>query len=128
MSACPVNASGALAKIATIASATISGVRHIDRSPRPHLIVAWLSIIVAGHMAIAAPASDGDTTCRWMQDGERLIRSRAKYELAINYGVDYPDLAQRMHPETGACADAYSELKQVASKLTGRGRITPTGF
>ena len=85
-------------------------------------------ILVAGHMAIAPPASDSDTTCRWMQDGERLIRSRAKYELSINYGVDYPDLAQRMHPESGACADSYSELKQVASKLTGRGRITPTGF
>ncbi|MBV8839049.1 MAG: hypothetical protein JO000_21155 [Alphaproteobacteria bacterium] len=85
-------------------------------------------MLVAGHMAIAAPSSDSATGNRWMLDAERLIRSRAKYELAVNYGVDYPDLAARMHPETGATADAYSELKQVANKLTGRGRVTPTGF
>src|SRR5581483_5077336 len=84
-------------------------------------------ILVAGHMAIAAPSSDAATGNRWMLDGERLIRSRAKYELSVNYGVDYPDLATRMHPETGATADAYSELKQVANRLTGRGRVTPTG-
>jgi hypothetical protein len=85
-------------------------------------------ILVAGHMSIASPASDGATGNRWMLDGERLIRSRAKYELSINYAIDYPDLATRMHPETGATADAYSELKQTANKLTGRGRVTPTVF
>lgn len=85
-------------------------------------------ILVAGHMNIAAPAADDTTGNRWMTDGERLIRSRAKYELSINYGVDYPDMAQRMHPDNGAAADAYSELKQTGNKLTGRGRVTPTQF
>jgi hypothetical protein len=85
-------------------------------------------ILVAGHMNIAAPASDSAAGNRWMTDAERLIRSRAKYELSLNYGVDYPDLANRMHPENGATADAYSELKQAANKLTGRGRVTPTVF
>jgi hypothetical protein len=87
-------------------------------------------IIVAGHMSIAAPTSDSDTSSRWMTDGERLIRSRAKYELSLNYGVDYPDLAARMHPENegGAAADAFRELKGRSNVLAGRGKFTPTQF
>lgn len=85
-------------------------------------------IIVSGHMAVPAPAADATTGNRWMLDGERLIRSRAKYELSVNYAVNFPELAQIMHPETGATADAYSELKQVANKVTGTGRVRPTQF
>jgi hypothetical protein len=86
------------------------------------------AMVVDGHMNIAAPASDTETGNRWMVDAERLIRSRAKYELSLNYGVDYPNTANNMHPETGATADAYSELKRRTNKLTGTGRITPTQF
>lgn len=85
-------------------------------------------IVMAGHMNIAAPAADATAGNRWMLDGERLIRSRAKYELSLNYGVDFPDLAARMHPDNGATADAYSELKQVTNRVTGTGRLTPTQF
>lgn len=85
-------------------------------------------IRVAGHMKIAAPASDAETGNRWMTDAERLIRSRAKYELAINYGVGGPELIALMHPETGATADAYSELKREANKVTGTGLIRATQF
>lgn len=85
-------------------------------------------VVMAGHMNIAAPAADTTAGNRWMLDGERLIRSRAKYELSLNYGVDFPDLAARMHPESGAAADAYSELKQAGNKVTGTGRVTPTQF
>lgn len=68
-------------------------------------------VILAAHQLIAGPANDSAAGNRWMTDGERLIRSRAKYELSINYGVDFPNLAQLMHPETGATADAFTELK-----------------
>lgn len=85
-------------------------------------------MIVAGHMSIAGPASDSAVGNRWMLDGERLIRSRAKYELSLNYGVDYPDLASRMHPDAGATQDAYTELKRVTNKITGTGRMMPTQF
>jgi hypothetical protein len=43
-----------LEKIATIASATMSGLRQSDLSPSPQRIVAWLSSNVAGQSALAA--------------------------------------------------------------------------
>lgn len=85
-------------------------------------------IIVGAHELIAAPATTTTTGNRWMTDGERLIRSRAKYELSINYNVNFPDLAQRMNPETGAAADAFSELKREANKISSTGRIRATQF
>ena len=39
-------------------------------------------IRVAGLFQVAAPASDNEASNKWMTDGERLIRSRAKWELA----------------------------------------------
>jgi hypothetical protein len=89
---------------------------------------AVYAIRVAGHMNIAAPATDSEADNKWMTDAERLIRCRAKFELSLNYGVDYPDLANRMNPDSGAAADAFSELKGTTNKLTGTGRMTPTQF
>ena len=91
-------------------------------------------IIIASHEIIGAPAALNTTGNRWMTDGERLIRSRAKYELSMNYNIDYPDLANRMLSispggvETGAVADAFFELKREANKITGTGRVRPTQF
>lgn len=92
-------------------------------------------IIIGAHEIIAAPTSDSQTGNRWMTDAERLIRSRAKYELSLNYNIDYPELANRMlmvNPltgaETGAVADAFSELKREAAKISGTGRVRPTQF
>lgn len=92
-------------------------------------------IIVAAHEVVLAPTSDSQAGNRWMTDGERLIRSRAKYELSLNYGIDYPDLAARMLTvnqytgmETGAVADAFAELSREAAKITSAGRIRPTQF
>jgi hypothetical protein len=85
-------------------------------------------IICAGHMSISAPTSDSAAGNRWMTTAERLIRSRAKYELSINYNIDFPSLAQIMHPDTGATSEAYDELKAQTNKLTGTGRVTPTQF
>lgn len=84
-------------------------------------------IVVGGHMKIAAPATDDEAGNRWMIDGERLIRCRAKYELAV-HNLNDPDLAARMNPETGAAADAFSELKRDANKITATGRVRPTQF
>ena len=85
-------------------------------------------MILGAHEIIAAPATDSATGNRWMTDAERLIRSRAKYELSINYGVDNPAMAALMHPDTGATADAFTELKREANKITGTGRVRPTQF
>lgn len=85
-------------------------------------------VIFGGHQLVAAPASDAEANNRWMVDGERLIRSRAKYELSLNYGIDFPTLAETMHPETGAAADAFFELKRETTKKSGTSRIRPTQF
>lgn len=86
------------------------------------------TIIMGGHQLIAAPAADVTANNRWMVDAERLIRSRAKYELSLNYNIDFPALAETMHPETGATADAFSEMKRETAKKTGTSRIRPTQF
>lgn len=86
------------------------------------------SVIMGGHQLIAAPANDAEANNRWMVDAERLIRSRAKYELSLNYNIDFPTLAETMHPETGAAADAFSELKRMTAKRTATGRVRPTQF
>jgi hypothetical protein len=85
-------------------------------------------IIVSGHEILSGPAADNTTGNRWMTDGERLIRSRAKYELSLNYNVDFPALAQKMHPDNGATFDAFLELTREAAKITGTGRVRPTQF
>lgn len=85
-------------------------------------------MLVAGHFSIDPPTGDSVTGNRWMTTAERLIRSRAKYELSVNYSIDFPNLAQIMHPDTGATSDAYDEIKAQTNKLTGTGRFVPTQF
>lgn len=91
-------------------------------------------IIVGSHELISAPTTLATTGNRWMTDGERLIRSRAKYELSMNYNIDYPDLATRMlrisdgGVESGVVADAFFELKRESNKITSSGRVRPTQF
>lgn len=81
-------------------------------------------LTIAAHQRIAAPATDIVAGNAWMVDGERLIRGRAKYELALNYTGDL-DEAQRM---TAYVTEAYDELKARTNKLAGTGFITPTQF
>lgn len=89
-------------------------------------------VIVGAHEIYPAPPDgpdgDGVTGNRWFTDAERLIRSRALYELSLNYNVDFPTLAQAMHPETGATADAFEELKRETNKISGTGKFMPTQF
>lgn len=91
-------------------------------------------VIIGAHEIIAAPTSLSQTGNRWMTDGERLIRCRAIYELALHYLKD-DVLAGRMwtiNPfngaETGAVPDAFSDLKRESNKITGTGRVRPMQF
>lgn len=85
-------------------------------------------IIVGAHQIIAAPAADTTANNRWMTDGERLIRCRAKYELAVHLGIDTETNMALFHPDRGETYDAFIELKGEANKISGVGRVRPTQF
>lgn len=81
-------------------------------------------LTIAAHQRIAPPAFATTEGNPWMVDAERLIRGRAKYELALNYTGDL-DEAQRM---TAYVTEAYDELKARTNKLAGTGFVQPTQF
>lgn len=86
---------------------------------------AW-TIRVAGVLSVAEPASDNETGNFWMTTAERLIRSRAKQELALHVLKDL-QLAQTMG---GAATEAYDQLDVRTKRITktGGGRIKPMEF
>ena len=79
------------------------------------------TIRLAGVFVAAAPATDGEANNPWMTKAERLIRSRAKLELATHVLLDQP-LAQAMGEVVG---DAWTELKTRTNRLKGTGTIRP---
>jgi hypothetical protein len=87
------------------------------------------------HITYQQPENLSDGSNRWMTDGEKLIRSRAKYELAINYLKDL-DMAKLMSPfppednggVAGAAWDAYQMIQGEANRLLARGVIRPMHF
>ena len=79
---------------------------------------------IAGHLAVAAPASDDEAGNPWMVEAERLIRSRAKYELATHVLRD-AELAAAM---TAAIGEALDQLKGRTARQTGTGRVVATQF
>jgi hypothetical protein len=81
-------------------------------------------LTIAAHQRIAAPPDNTTTGNPWMVDGERLIRGRAKYEIALNYTSDL-DEAQRM---TAYVTEAFDELVARSTNLGGTGYCTPTQF
>jgi hypothetical protein len=81
-------------------------------------------LTIAAHQLIAAPAADNTTGNPWMGEAEKLIRSRARYELAINYTKDDDELKYM----TAAVTEAYDELKARTNKLAGTGEVRPTQF
>lgn len=85
----------------------------------------WV-IRVAGLYRYAAPLTDEEADNFWMTEGERLIRSRAKYELATHVLRDM-ELAQIMTANT---TEAFDQLKKKTNKLTqmGNGRVVPMQF
>jgi hypothetical protein len=96
---------------------------------------------IGGHADLPSPmgfvgSTGQDTTGnRWFTDGEKLIRSRAKYELAMNVLRD-AELAIMMSPSPpeenggrlGATYDAYSMLNAENNRLQARGQIRPMIF
>lgn len=75
---------------------------------------------------LAAPASDAEANNAWMTHAERLIRSRAKLELALHVLKD-PDLAQTM---VQAVEEALNQLHGRTAQLTqaAKGRVRSMEF
>lgn len=80
---------------------------------------------------VAAPASDEEASNPWMIAGERLIRCRAKYELAAHV-LNNVSLMQMFDPERpGSPTDeAYRQLKRISNRVRRPGQwvMTPTEF
>jgi hypothetical protein len=91
-------------------------------------------ITIGAFFQYPEPADDAETGNRWMLDGELLIRSRAKYEIALH--VTRNEMMQKAmspYPPTGgneghAAYWAWKDLKGEANRLTGLGRIRSTQF
>lgn len=82
------------------------------------------TIRVAGHVKVAVPASDSEASNVWMTDAERLIRARAKLNLALDVLHD-GDLATAM---TAMIDEAYSQLKGRTNRQVGTGVIRSVQF
>lgn len=92
------------------------------------------TITIGGLFSYPAPASDNEAGNRWMLDGELLIRSRAKFEIATHVTRN-ETMARAMSPDEhddgkpiGAARRAFDELMRERSQVMATGRITPTQF
>lgn len=91
---------------------------------------------LGGHVLLAAPANDTDNANAWMNEAEIMIRSRAKYELAVHV-LRNPTMARAMTPYPthqqdgglpGAAWAAWSQLKGETNKIKGRGSVVPMAW
>lgn len=82
------------------------------------------TIRIAGIFSYAAPASDDEANNRWMIDGELLIRSRAKHEIATHVTRN-KEMAATM---AQAANDAFNALIRERNQLVKTGRIRPMPF
>ena len=84
------------------------------------------TIRMAGSIKSAEPATDAETSNPWMTHAGRLIRARAKLELALHVLKD-PDLATTMN---AAVMDAFEDLKSETNQITQieRGRVRAMAF
>lgn len=84
---------------------------------------------------VAAPADDNEANNPWMTWAERMIRSRAKFEIA-KHVTRNPTLQQAMSPDppdanggvVGAAYGAYIDLKSQGNRITGRGKLRAMQF
>ena len=82
------------------------------------------------HLAMPPPSSDTEENNVWMtpQNAERLIRCRAKYEIAVHVTRN-PTMAQAMSPDNGETYRSYMELKREGNKITSTlSRVRPMKF
>lgn len=84
---------------------------------------AW-TITLGLFRNVPAPASDGEADNPWMIDGELLIRSRAKYEIAT-HRLRNPTMAATMWD---AAQKAWSAMKAEANRTHYTGRLRPMRF
>lgn len=82
------------------------------------------TVRVAGHVKIAAPASDSEANNVWMTDAERLIRARAKYNIALDVLRDQ-GIAAAM---AASVTEAFDQMKGRTNRQVGTGIIAPTCF
>lgn len=91
---------------------------YYARSIRLHPIPdAIYTVRIGGLIKLAEPASDGETDNAWMIDGERLIRARAKYEIALHVLRD-TKLAEEM---ASAVQEAEAQLRRDTNNQTQQG-------
>lgn len=91
--------------------------------PKP---AAAYAVRVVGVFAIAVPASGSETGNAWMTLGERLIRSRAKWELAVHTLEDM-DLATRMKPAVDEALEQLNIQSALKARQSG-GRVKAMEF
>lgn len=92
-------------------------------------------LTVGGYLKFAGPIDlVNDTTNAWMNYAERLIRSRAKYEIALHVTRNAA-MVSAMSPDEpppgqqgGACWRYLNEMKGEANKIRGRSRIRAMQF
>lgn len=91
-------------------------------------------ITLAVFLNVAAPATAVEANNPWMTTAEKLIRCRAKFELATHVTRN-PTMAAAMSPDTpdegqpmGAACREWRSLKGVANRSSGRGIIAPMQF
>jgi hypothetical protein len=87
---------------------------------------------VGGYMAVDGPTGSDDpsSTNVWMNQAERLIRSRAKYEIALHVTRN-KDMIAMMSPDDGsggACERYFNELKGETNKIVATSRIRAMRF
>lgn len=102
--------------------------------PQPNQVY---QLTIGGYLAVAGPTAANyatDTTNPWMNDAERLIRSRAKYEISLHVTRN-KDMIAAMSPDEpppgmqgGASYRYYNELKSEANKIRGTSRIRAMQF
>lgn len=80
-------------------------------------------LTISYQYTLTALSSDNDTNF-WTNEGEELIRARAKKNLAL-HKMRNPQMAQDM---AAVEREAYSQLKRRAGKMIGSGRIKGTAF
>lgn len=101
--------------------------------PAPPATVYPLTI--GGYLAVAGPVSTtpaglADVTNPWMNDAEPLIRSRAKYEIALNFTRN-DKMVAAMSPDSGSGGASerwFNTLKGEANKIRGTSRVRAMPF
>jgi hypothetical protein len=85
-------------------------------------------------MLVAAPADDAEADNPWMTTAERLIRARAKFEIATHVTRN-ATMAAMMSPDPpipfqapGAAYREWKRLKGTANRSSGRSLIRPMQF